>query len=250
MTRSRRVALALLAALATTATAQDRGLLPGERIDRVPARSRMAINANPTALIAAEIALGKLAAKKGELFALRETAAPGARLMRPDPVDAAQWLQRAQEPAARTKWDGQAVWMSCDGAIGVVEGEWSRPGASGRFATVWQRQDKGGYKWLLRQDEPGQADASPLADMLLAVVADCPERSERRPPPEPARRKTSKSRQAPPPIDALTGYSPDKSLYWHSASDATGARRLLVRIGKDGTMKTVLGAELEVPPSG
>ena len=248
MTRGFAFMLALLA-VPCSAGAQSGNQPAGEHPGRAALRG---INANPTALIAAEIALGKLAGEKGESFALLATAAPGARLMRPEPVDAAQWLKRNQQRGPATRWDGQAVWMSCDGTIGVVKGKWSNEGQAGRFATVWQRQAKGDYKWLLRLDEPGTSNAPSLDDMLSAVVADCPARPARAHAPEEPRGKP-RGKRAPVPIpqvDALSGRSPDGSLHWRSGSDTSGVTRLLVQLAKGGAMTTVLGAELEEAPKG
>jgi len=49
----------------------------------------------------------------------------------------------------------------------------------------------------------------------------------------------------PAPVDALTGYSADKSLYWQYGSDPSGTGQLLVRVNKGGGMQAVAGAELE-----
>jgi len=200
------------------------------------------LNANPTALIAAEIALSQLAGEKGQWTAMRDTAAPGAEVFAPAPVNALEWLKRQENPPVATKWEPQAVWMSCDGSIGVVEGSWSQGEASGRFASVWQRQEKGEYKWLLHQDGADQAARTAPPDMLSAIVADCPARPARQAGGEQDSKRVG---QAPAPVDALAGYSADKTLYWRSADDPSGQRRLLVGISKDGTMETVLGAEIE-----
>jgi hypothetical protein len=229
------VLFGVLLAAATLAQAQDRGLPRGERTDRVPARSRTALNANPTAVIAAEIALGQLAREKGEGKAMRETAAPQAVMFAPEPVAAADWLKRQDDPPVAAKWEPEAAWMSCDGSIGVVEGSWTRGEATGRFASVWQRQEKGEYQWLLHQDGGDQAKRSEAPDMLSAIVADCPAR--------PARRNRAGDEAAP--VDPLAGQSDDATLSWKSGNDASGRRCLLVRIAKDGVMKTVLGEELE-----
>lgn len=241
------VLFGVLLAAATPAQAQDRGLPRGERADRVSARSRAALNANPTAVIAAEIALGQLARAKGQWTALRETAAPQAVIFTPEPVDAAQWLKRQDNPPVAARWEPEAAWMSCDGSIGVVEGSWTRGEETGRFASVWQRQEKGEYGWLLHQDGGDQAEPTAPSDMLSAIVADCPERPPRRSD-EAGPAAPNRTKEQVPPVDAMEGGSDDGTLTWKSGSDASGHRRLLVRIAKDGAMKTVLGGELEAQP--
>jgi hypothetical protein len=137
--------------------------------------------------------------------------------------------------------------MSCDGSIGVVQGAWSRGAAIGWFTSVWQRENKGKYKWLLRQDGTDEAEATVPPDMLSAIVADCPPRPAR---PVGEASKPKQAEQPPAPVEALTGYSTDKTLLWRSGNDAEGTRRLLVRISKDETMQTVLGGVLDGQPDG
>jgi hypothetical protein len=96
-------------------------------------------------------------------------------------------------------WQPYAVWMSCDGSMGVTKGGWQRPdGTVGYFTTVWRKQKNGAYKWQLDQ---GDALAQPLAapEMISGDVADC---SRARPPEIPA---------AP---GRTVGWSDDKTLQW------------------------------------
>ncbi|MCX7864442.1 MAG: hypothetical protein N2423_05315 [Novosphingobium sp.] len=251
MRRGRALILALLAAFGLTAPAASQGT--DQAAGRLSARAAaISIAANPSALIAAEIALGKLASEKGEAHALLATAAPGARLMRPEPVDAVHWIRRNRQAMAPTRWNAQSVWMSCDGAIGVVNGTWVREEQAGHFASVWQRQAKGDYRWLLRLDTPGRSKADRFDDMLAAMVADCPPRSPRGAAAidSNSQRQSGRASAASPQLDALSGQSPDGSLRWRIGSDMAGARRLLVQLAKGGEMVTVLGAELEESPAG
>jgi hypothetical protein len=194
--------------------------------------------ANPTALIAAEIAMSQLAKQKGQWKAMRDNAAPDAEMFEPGPVKALDWLKRRDEPPTATSWNPRAVWMSCDGSYGVVAGGYSTGDQTGRYAAVWQRQDKGDYKWLLRQQLPGQAAAGD-PDMLAATVADCA-RQERRGG-DSVKKKSPAKRPAAPPVEAQSGWSADRTLYWRADKDASGEPTLLVSIRKDGAMRTVLG---------
>lgn len=206
------------------------------------AQGRIAINANPSAIIAAEIALGQLAREKGEAKAMLDTSMEGAVVVENEPAPVADWLKARTGSAEPAKWDARSVWMSCDGVIGVAEGIWSQDGASGRFTSVWQIQKKNGYKWVLRHREAASAVRIDPHAFLTATVADCPARPERKPAPDGGKPKSRKAKPAPPsPVDPLNGTSPDKSLVWRSGIDETGARRLLVEISKDGGMQAVLG---------
>ncbi len=213
------------------------------------AQGRIAINANPSAIIAAEIALGQLAREKGEQKAMLDTSVEGVVVVENEPAAVADWLKTRTGSAEPAKWDARSVWMSCDGVIGAAEGIWSQDGESGHFAAVWQLQKKNGYKWVLRHREPASAIRADPHAFLTATVADCPARVEREAPPDTGKPKRRKAKPAPPPpVDPLNGASPDKSLSWRSETDTTGSRRLLVQISKEGGMKTVLGAASGTAP--
>lgn len=239
-----RLAAALLLALAPCAAslAQDRGHPDGKREGHGPPGGGPTRNsyANPSALIAAEIGLNQQVREEGQWKAYRETAAEGAELLVPERVPAQEWLKDQKSPPAATQSEPYAAWMSCDGSYGVVEGGWTKGSASGLFASVWQRQEDGGYKWLMRHTIGREGSVS-APDMLSATVADCPKRERPKgnaPPKRPSEPATA-------PIDAQSGYSADRTLYWRSDRNAAGTAWLLVKIRKDGEMQTVLGDELE-----
>lgn len=199
--------------------------------------------ANPSALIADEIALSQLAREKGQWKALRDTAAPGAVMFVPEKVNADKWLKGRKSPPAAAKWAPYRVWMSCDGSFGVVEGGRTENGASSHYAAVWQHQKDGGYKWLIRR-AIGQAGPVKAPDMLSATVADCDKAH---------RRRDSATRQAQPSqpaavVEAQSGYSTDRTLHWRSGKDAAGIPRILVQIRQGGQMRSVLGQQLEQQP--
>lgn len=101
-------------------------------------------SANPSALIAAEIAFNRLAKEKGQWTAFRQTAAKNATMFVPEAIDAQTWLKGKADPAKPVTWQAHKVFMSCDGKTGVTNGAWQRPdGSVGYFTTVWQWMDKG-----------------------------------------------------------------------------------------------------------
>jgi len=178
--------LALAAALASSAA---------------DARQRRGIraDANPSALIAAELKFAREAQEKGQWTAFRDYAADNAVMFVPQQVAAKDWLKKQANPARAVSWQPHSVWMSCDGSMGVTKGGWQRPdGTVGYFTTVWRRQKNGTYKWELDQ---GDSLAQPLAapEMIAGDVADC-------------------SRASPPEIPAAAGrtigWSDDKTLQW------------------------------------
>lgn len=190
--------------------------------------------ANPSALIAAEIAFARTAREKGQWTAFAKFAGDEAVMFVPQPVMAKDWLARQKDPAQPVQWEPYEVWMSCDGTLGVTKGEWHRPdGSVGYFTTIWKQQKKGDYRWVLDQ---GDTLAQPLQkpDWLSAVVADCPKRKAAPPSaaPEPAKRREAGM--------SGTGQSEDGTLTWSYQVTAGNARTLTVSLRKGGAMTEVL----------
>jgi hypothetical protein len=172
--------------------------------------------ADPSAVIAAEIAFARLAQVKGQWTAFRETATAAAEMFVPGRVLAQGWLKGRADPAVAVRWQPHGVWMSCDGSAGVTQGAWQGPRATGMFSTVWRRQRKGGYKWVLDQGQPLPAPL-PAPEMIAGKVADCKPGAG----PVPA---------SPPPqgVDARDGRSADMTLQWTSWVWPGGRRQFFV----------------------
>ncbi len=236
--------------------------IPSAHAERPPRGGMMRPLANPSALIAAEMAFARAAQDKGQWTAFAETAAPQAQMFVPQRVSAPEWLKKRANPAAAVKWQAHAVWMACDGSAGVTRGGWQGEGsAAGWFTTVWQRQKKGDYKWLLDQGGPS---AEPIAapDFLEGKIADCPARPEPRedetgpPPPRPAKGVPETlpplagpipSWDAPAGADAQDGRSRDGTLAWRSVVLPDGARDFAVWMWKDGAMAEVVRTHADAP---
>jgi len=194
---------------------------------RGPRFAPIAPVANPSAVIAAELAFARLAQEKGQWAAFRTTAADGAEMFVPQRVKAADWLKGRAEPGEAVKWQPHAVWSSCDGSYAVTRGVWQSPNASGTFATIWQRQRSGELKWIADMSlTSGGQSASP--EMIAARVAEC------------------KVRPAQPPLivmadaDWQTGASADGTLRWGTGVDDRGGRRILVSLWNGASFETVL----------
>lgn len=262
------VAVALLAPSALAQPAETPPDAGGERAGR-PQRAY----ANPSALIAADIGLARLAREKGRWAAMRETAADGAELFDGRRVIARDWLKTmkdAGDPVGRTP---HAAWISCDGTAAFSTGAAQFSGdAQGVYLTVWERQAKGkiAWKWAL-DDAAALAVPLPPVDWATGTVADCPAR--RRPegdappveaaaarPPErikpgqlPPMRPLAGPLPAsddPPGTDSKQGQSRDGSLAWRSAMMPDGRRRHTVWIWKDGAMRQVLDRTLAAGQEG
>jgi hypothetical protein len=161
-------------------------------------RHRLRPTANPSAVVATELAFARTAQEKGQWAAFREYAADEAIMFVPQQVQARNWLKSRAEPAVAVKWQPYSVWMSCDGSLAVTKGAWQRPTGVGYFTTVWRREKNGDYKWVLDQGD-SLSQPLPEPEMIAGEVADC-------------------SKASPPDIPAeagrTVGWSDDKTLQW------------------------------------
>lgn len=160
------VRAALTAALALTLA----GCASGERL-----RNREPLRADPSRVVAAELAFARTAQEKGQWTAFAEYAADDAVMFVPEAVNAKDWLKGRANPPQAVRWQPYQVWSSCDGSLAVTKGAWQRPnGTVGYSTTVWERRDgrNADYRWVMDQ---GDALAQPLParEMIDAKVAVC-----------------------------------------------------------------------------
>lgn len=190
--------------------------------------------ANPSAVIAAELAFARLAQEKGQWAAFRSTAAEGAEMFVPQRVKAADWLKGRAEPAEAVKWQPHAVWSSCDGSYAVTRGGWQSPNASGTFATIWERQKNGTLKWIA--DMSLTSDGAPAApEMIAARVAEC------------KARPTEAPLVAVADSDWQTGASRDGTLLWGTGVGRLGTRTVRVALWNGAVFETVLEQTVPAP---
>jgi hypothetical protein len=207
------------------------GLAPGPLL---AARHGLAPLGNPSELEAAEGVLARMAHDRGANAALAATAEDAAEVIGPTRTPARMWLKSHDAAAWFDDRQTAEIWASCDGTAGVSAGLWR----GGWFTTVWKRQKKLDFKWLL-------VDAAPLAtmprapDWITGKVADCPVRGEV-PPAAPAPDQPAGS-------DSRDGRSDDGSLVWRSSVRPDGSRALQVWIWQQGAMHSVID---RVTPAG
>lgn len=157
--------LAAVAVFAVSLGACASGPRPGGReVER---------KANPSAVVATEMAFARAAQEQGQWTAFRDFAAKDAVLFVPEPVLAQQWLKGRANPAQAVRWRVHKVWSSCDGTLAASTGSAQWPdGSHGMFVTVWQRQDDGSYTYVVDHGSP-LPGALPEPEAVEANVADC-----------------------------------------------------------------------------
>ena len=88
------------------------------------------VRANPSKVIATELAFARAAQEKGQWTAFAEYATDDAVMFVPEPVNAKDWLKRQVNPPRAVTWQPHQVWSSCDGTLAVTKGAWQRPDGS------------------------------------------------------------------------------------------------------------------------
>ncbi len=114
-------------------------------------RPKLKLSANPSALVAEEIALKQASKIKGRVAAEREVAAPDGITFAPGPVLARTYFGNIAE-LPLLDWQVHKVIMSCDGKTGVTSGAWTDDKKNtGYFTTVWHRYERtdGSGRWLI-----------------------------------------------------------------------------------------------------
>jgi hypothetical protein len=192
---------------------------------------------NPSAIVSAELAFARLAQEKGQWTAFRETADKDAVMFVPGAVNAQTWLKKRADPPKAITWQPYRVFISCDGSYGLSTGPWTRPdGTTGTFSTIWRRQKKGDYKWIV--DFGSATQIAPQEEVIIeGRVAQCGgrgapgpaegidgrppmgERGDGRRPPKQA----VVSIPNPPPMSG-NGQSDDGSLRWSWTKGGTESR--------------------------
>lgn len=190
---------------------------------------------NPSGFVAAEIAFARLAQEKGQWTAFRETSAPDAVMFVPQRVKARDWLRSQKDPAEAVKWQPHAVYVSCDGNVGVTTGAWQKGPGHGYFTTVWLRDPKTGKTlWTLDHgDELTTPREAP--DFIDSEQAACGTRPG-------VALDAGVERE-----DRAVGLSPDQTLSWTSVVQPDGARRITIRLWDGSAMQPVIDDQVAAP---
>jgi hypothetical protein len=190
----------------------------------------------PSEVIAAELAFARMARERGTWTAFRATATDDAVWPSPGWVNVKRSLAGAPDPAQAIVWEPDRVIVSCDGSFALSTGPGTYPdGRKTRFATIWQRQDDGRYRWVLDQGfelETGYAKP----EMIGAGVAECGERRRGRPP---------RARRG---LAWHSSQSDDGTLAWSTELRADCSRSFTVLARRDGAMAEVFRRSSPPPP--
>jgi len=235
----RAVAVAALLAGTLTACASGGPQARGHRLDLGGPHERGEfLGGNPSAVIAAELAFAREAREKGTWTAFRNWATEDAQWPGPALESVQQALAGAEDPAQPIVWGPDATWVSCDGSFALSTGPATHPtGRRSRFATIWQRQANGEYRWVLDQGFDLE-DGYSQPEMIGAKVADC----------EGTRSTVDRGRPEVRRSAAWgNGRSNDGTLEWRTSVAADCGRTLVVQMNQGGTMTEVFRRESPAP---
>jgi hypothetical protein len=258
MRRTLPVVIALAAMLAGCASSSKKPTQRQlQRIDRALATAPG--EAQPSTIVAADIALKQAAQETGQWSAFASFASPGARFHLPQGlVDATRHTNAQRNPAQPRDWEPRAVWMSCDGSVAVLQGRYTDPdGIVGNYWRVWQRQRDRNYRYvynLSAADNPQPPRPKPedlpregeiVAEGLRSIradIADCPERGAEMP--------AKPVYLAKPDTQGDFTLSRDQSLLWYwSHGPGEGERYFSVHLIKDGEWEAGLKQDLSLAPN-
>jgi len=186
-----------------------------------------AVSMSSPSVVDAERAYAAMAQKKGQWTAFRATAAPGAVMFVPDPVDAAEFLKDRKDPAVAVKWQPAQSYLSCDAKTGANFGPWQRPDSVGYFTTVWTRTGRA-WRWNVDFGDGLKAALPAASARLTPRRASC---RATKPALLPRLSTVSKSG---------SGSSADHSLEWTWRVEKDGSRHFLVYLWNGRSYDTVV----------
>lgn len=201
--------------------------------------------AQPSTIVAAEVAFSRLAAETTPAAAfLQYAAAPNAQVHTGEGlVSVAQWVAQPGFPTAATKWSTRAVAITCDGALAASTGRYTDPnGIIGNYVLIWQRQGDNAYRWIYHAAGPDVPQPPPRTrlqdgnitvtalDAVQGLVASCPRGGAAIPPP-PALSLASDR-----PGAAMLAR--DGTLRWHWQQGDEGERRVAAEYFYEGRWLT------------
>ncbi len=235
--RAKATLCASVAALLAAATA---GCAAGPASYRDPAAGTLALRGEPSTVIATELAFARAAREDGTWTAFRDYATDDAIWPGPGWENVQAALKGQADPEKPIVWGPDLVWVSCDGSFALSTGAATHPsGRKTRFATIWQRQNDGDYRWVLDQGFDLE-DAYADPEMIAGRKAECPQGMPNRVKRAPKARRSEAWQ---------SGRSDDGTLAWHTELAADCRRTLVVEARIDGVMEKVFRRTSSVTPA-
>lgn len=227
-----RLGFTCIALLLLTACSAAYG--PRDRIDRALAGAPG--RAQPSEIVAADLAQNRLAQEHGVTEALRKTAADNAIVFAPDMRAAKEWLDETPN-LPPTRWEPHEVFISCDGTLGVTTGAIRWGETDGYYTTVWRRSDSGSGKWeWVASHGDALETPRPRPDFIRTRIAECPASGIMADP--------TAEEFANRPANARYGQSEDRTLAWSAFTRPDGSRTLQVLLLGDDGFEPVLSDEV------
>ena len=200
-------------------------------------RAQLRPSANPSAVIATELAFARAAREKGQWTAFRDYMTDDAIWPDPSWKNVKAEISGLPDPAKPIVWEPDQVFSSCDGSYVFSTGPATWPsGWRSRFTTVWQRQENGRYRFVLDQSFDLESDYA-KREMIGATVADCPAGRSLRARPVAVRRSTAWQ----------SGQSDDGTLSWTTTLAPDCARVQTVSIRRGDAMEEVFRRQASAP---
>ncbi|MEL7188686.1 MAG: hypothetical protein AAGK17_03965 [Pseudomonadota bacterium] len=206
--------------------------------------------AQPSTIVAREIAYAQDAKERGQFVAAEDFAAPGALIhVRGGPVPFSALASFLETTDIQTQWSPRTIVMSCDGALAISQGRFAdKDGKVGNYVTTWARQKDGEYLWTY--DVAGYDDPQPpprpdfedgdivvtAIDAVQGLVASCPSGCGDTPPP-PAMPIGEDGKS-----DAQL--SRDGTLRWHWEHTAEGMKNVTAEYFYEGEWVTAVEESL------
>ena len=194
----------------------------------------------PMTAIDAERAFAADAQKLGQWTAFRKWSSAAAVMFTPQPVGAHLFLEPLKDPPHAVHWWPGRSYVSCDGRLAVNTGPWVRGyGKSvGYFATVWQRQKDGGWKWIYDAGDELKVPRAEGGDIKPKVAA-CNQPVQLPKPPNTYIGIGS---------TAATGSSDDSTLRYTWLVRADGSREFRAWLWDGKVMQPVITDVVAAPP--
>jgi len=203
--------------------------------------------AQPSDIVATELSFARLAREKGHWKAYAEYAAEGAIVFdQAGPQLVTDYIAKGSGAGGTFAWDVRHVYMSCDGSHAASMGTFTQSsGAGGVYTTIWERQKKGDYRFILDFPQMGETweDAG---DMVRSTVGECrktkPE--ERMQLFEAIRLEMARDADAKN-VQLYAGISPDQSFGWFAGHASLQDRGIMLGTFTDGRWRMMTGQREE-----